>query len=61
MDNGNCKLPAVSNTWTGLSPRSAGGLGLVSAATTVGEAMYRRAGPGVCRGAPASVWSQVAL
>lgn len=20
MDNGNCKLPAVSNTWTGLSP-----------------------------------------
>lgn len=33
----------------------------MSAATTVGEAVYRRAGPGVCRGAPTSVWSQLAL
>lgn len=28
--DGNCKLPTVSNTWTGLSPCGAGGHGLVS-------------------------------
>lgn len=61
MDNRNCKLPAVSVPWTGLSLCDAGGLGLVSAATAVGEVVYRRAGPGVCSGALAAVWSWVAL
>lgn len=46
VDNGNCKLPAVSNTWTGLSPCGAGGFGLVSGRWA-----------GVCRGALELVWS----
>lgn len=30
VDNGNCRLHTVSNTWTGFSPCGAGGHGLVS-------------------------------
>lgn len=61
MDNGNCKLPAVSDTQAGLSPCGAGSLGLLSAATAVGEAVCRRAGTGVCGGALASLWCRMAL
>lgn len=61
MDNWNCKLPAVSAPWTGLSPCCAGGLSLVSAVTAVGEAVYQRAGPRVYSRALASVWCRVAL
>lgn len=52
VDNGNCKLPAVSNTWTGLSPHGPRDLGLLSERENPGR------WAGVCRGALALAWSQ---
>lgn len=49
VDSGNCKLPVVSNTWTGLFPC---GIGLVS------ERRDPRRWAGVCRGALELEWSQ---